>query len=187
MHSGAHAILDMANFLLNFSNPFPYNCLQRGAPIRKLFHFDSPREHYKCDAAIVWCFDHRFEAALRKLIKRSSIVHFDLIRVAGGAKSLAGGDGEADRQFVMEQVRKSVKLHGTENVVLMLHSDCGGYGGLAAFNHDAAREAENHRQDLQRAGDFVQANLPHVNVLGYFVDFEGVWEALQSRARELTA
>jgi carbonic anhydrase len=158
-----------------------------GCPIRKLFHFDSPRERYKCDAAIVWCFDNRFEMALRKLIKRLNVTYFDPIRVAGGAKCLAGGDSEADRQFVLEQLRKSVSLHGTETVLLMLHSDCGAYGGLAAFDNDAVREAENHRQDLHRAVDFLQANLPQLNVFGYFVDFEGVWEALNSRARELTA
>ena len=125
--------------------------------------------------------------ALRQLIKRTGILHFDPIRVAGGAKCLAGDDSEADRQFVLEQVRKSVELHGTDTVVLMLHSDCGAYGGLAAFQNEAAREAENHRQDLHRAIDFLQSKLPQLNVRGYFVDFEGVWEACISAARELTA
>src|SRR5438270_3685998 len=158
-----------------------------GCPIRKLFHFESPRERYKCDAAIVWCFDNRFELALRKLIKRLGIVHFDPIRVAGGAKCLAGDDSESDRQFVLEQIRKSAALHGTKTVLLMLHSDCGAYGGLAAFDNDAAREADNHRQDLHRALDFLEKNIPEIDVLGYFVDFEGVWEAVDGQARELTA
>lgn len=161
--------------------------MRTGCPIRKILHVESPRERYKCDAAIVWCFDNRFEMALRKLIKRLGVAHFDPIRVAGGAKCLAGDESEADRQFVLEQLRKSVNLHGTETVLLMLHSDCGAYGGLAAFDNDAAREAENHRRDLHRALDFLQSNLPQLNVMGYFVDFEGVWEALDSRANVLTA
>jgi len=78
-------------------------------------------------------------------------------------------------------------LHGTDTVLLMLHSDCGAYGGLAAFENDPAREAENHRQDLHRALDFLRANIPQLNVMGYFVDFEGVWEALNSQAQERTA
>jgi carbonic anhydrase len=78
-------------------------------------------------------------------------------------------------------------LHGTDTVLLMLHSDCGAYGGLAAFDNDRAREAENHRQDLHHALDFLRANIPQLNILGYFVDFEGVWEALDSKAKELTA
>jgi carbonic anhydrase len=157
------------------------------SPIRKIFHFESPRERYKCDAAIVWCFDHRFEQALRKLIKRLGINFFDPIRVAGGARCLAGKDPESDRQFILKQIRSSMQLHGTDTVLLMLHSDCGAYGGLAAFDNDRAREAENHRQDLHRALDFLRTNIPELNVLGYFVDFEGVWEALNSQAKELTA
>lgn len=102
---------------------------------------------------------------------------FDLIVVAGGAKCLAGDDLERDRKFVLEQVRTSIKLHGTQTVLLMLHSDCGAYGGLAAFDHDTAREAEHHRKDLRRAADFLHAEIPGLTIRGFFVDFEGVWEA----------
>jgi carbonic anhydrase len=158
-----------------------------GWTIRKIFHFESPRERYKCDAAIVWCFDNRFEMAMRKLIKRVGITYFDPIRVAGGAKCLAGGESEADRQFVLEQIQKSIALHATDTVVLMLHSDCGAYGGLATFGNDATREAENHRLDLHRAMEFLQEKIPGIKVLGYFVDFQGVWEAVNSHANELTA
>ena len=80
-----------------------------------------------------------------------------------------------------------MKLHGTDTILLMLHSDCGAYGGLAAFDNDTAREAESHRQDLHLALDFLRANIPELRVLGYYVDFEGVWEALDSQARGLTA
>ncbi|HZD93212.1 MAG TPA: carbonic anhydrase [Candidatus Sulfotelmatobacter sp.] len=163
-----------------------YNVVTR-CPIRKIFHCDSPRERYKCDAAIVWCFDNRFEMALRKLIKRIGITYFDPIRVAGGAKCLAGDESEVDRQFVLEQIQKSIALHGTETVVLMLHSDCGAYGGLSAFENNAVKEADNHRQDLHRALEFLQHKIPQVNIMGYFVDFEGVWEAVNSQARGLTA
>src|SRR5215467_12682794 len=115
--------------------------------------------------------------ALRKLIKRLNVTHFDPIRVAGGAKCLAGDDSEADRQFVLEQLRKSVALHGTETVMLMLHSDCGAYGGLAAFDNDAVREAEHHRQEMHRAMDFLQSELPEIRIKAFFVNFEGVFEA----------
>jgi len=125
--------------------------------------------------------------ALRKLIKRLGILHFDPIRVAGGAKCLAGDESESDRQFVLEQIRKSVALHNTDTILLMLHSDCGAYGGLAAFNNDTVREAENHRNDLHRSLEFLRTELPQLNVMGYFVDFEGVWEAVSRRAQELTA
>ncbi len=120
--------------------------------MRKVFHFDSPREKYHCDAAILWCFDNRFELAFRKFLKRIGVVNSDPIKIAGGAKCLASPDQETDRQFVLEQIRKSIRLHGTNRVILMVHSDCGAYGGLAGgFGGDTRAEAEHHRRELLRA------------------------------------
>lgn len=160
---------------------------QRGAPIRKVFHHESPRQRYKCDAVVLGCFDSRFELTFRKFVKRLGMTYVDLIRVAGGAKCLTGRDPEAHRQFVLEQIRISVRLHDTDTVVLMLHSDCGAYGGLAAFEGDQAMEAANHRRDLHRAMDFLQKEEPKLKVRAYFVDFDGVWEADRGMAEELSA
>lgn len=124
---------------------------------------------------------------LHKLTKRIGVEFFDPIMVAGGAKCLAGDDLESDRQFVLEQIRKSIRLHGTQQVLLMLHSDCGAYGGLGAFDNDTAREAEHHRQDLHRAVDFLQAEIPGLTIRGFFVDFEGVWEADYSKDSAISA
>ena len=62
--------------------------------MRKVLHFDSSRAHYDCDAAVVWCYDNRFELALRKLLKRTGVLRPDQIRVAGGAKCLSTPDLE---------------------------------------------------------------------------------------------
>ena len=145
--------------------------------MRKVFHFDSPREKYSCDAAVVWCFDNRFELGFRKFLKREGVMNTDPIKVAGGAKSLASPERESDRAFILDQIRKSIQLHHTKRVILMVHSDCGAYGGLEAFKGDAAIEAEHHRQELHRAAKFLKASMPNIEVTGYFVDFEGVWEA----------
>src|ERR1700735_885670 len=98
--------------------------------MKKVFHFDSPRERYRCDAAIVSCFDTRFQLGFAKYFKRLGISNSDPIKIAGGAKSLATPESEADREFVLEQIRKSIRLHQTTLVILTLHSDCGAYGGL---------------------------------------------------------
>ena len=144
--------------------------------MRKILHFSSPTDKYVCDAAVVWCYDNRFETVFRKLLKRIGIFHSDPIRIAGGAKCLASPAQEAERAFVLDQIRKSMLLHSTHTVVLMLHSDCGAYGGLAAFQGDATKEADNHRTDLKRAAAFLKGAIPEITVKGYFVDFEGVWE-----------
>ncbi|MBZ5524074.1 MAG: hypothetical protein LAP21_17705 [Acidobacteriia bacterium] len=144
--------------------------------MRKILHFTSPAEKYICDAAVVWCYDNRFETVFRKLLKRIGIFHSDPIRIAGGARCLASSGNASERQFVLEQVRRSMQLHSTRIVVLMLHSDCGAYGGLAAFQNDTAREARNHCSDLKQAAAFLKSSIPGLTVKGYFVDFEGVWE-----------
>jgi carbonic anhydrase len=146
--------------------------------MRKVFHFDSPRERYKCEAAVVWCFDNRFELVLRKLLKRLGVGYFDPIRIAGGTKYLASAqsEDEANRKFVLDQIRISMRLHETKTVILMLHSDCGAYGGLTAFDGDADKEAQNHRAELQRAASYLLSQIPELTVKPYFVDFEGVWE-----------
>jgi len=146
--------------------------------MKKIFHFDAPREKYHCDAAIIWCFDNRFELGFRKFLKRIGIVNSDPIKVAGGAKCLASPEHEGDREFVLDQIRKSMRLHDTGRVILMVHSDCGAYGGLAGgFGGDAGAEAAHHHAELQAAAENLRKAIPGVEVSAYFVDFEGVWEA----------
>jgi carbonic anhydrase len=142
----------------------------------KRFHFDSPPEVYRADAAVVWCFDDRFTLAVQKFLKRSGIGRADAIRVAGGAKSLASPNGESERAFVLEQLRLSRQLHGTERVLLIAHRDCGAYGGLARFNGDADAETQFHCAELGRAAGFIRAAFPEIAVDCFFADFSGVWE-----------
>jgi hypothetical protein len=144
--------------------------------MRKVLHFTSPTDKYVCDGAVVWCYDNRFETVFRKLLKRIGIFHSDPIRIAGGARCLAYSGQESERQFVLDQIRRSMRLHSTSIVVLMLHSDCGAYGGLEAFQGNAEKEAQNHQTDLQQATAFLNSAIPEVTIKAYFVDFEGVWE-----------
>ena len=155
--------------------------------MKKVLHFDSPREWYMCDAAIVWCFDSRFDAGWSKFLKDLGIANPDPIRIAGGAKALASPDRESDHAFVVEQIQKSVNLHGTKRVILTLHSDCGAYGRLARFKGDAAAEAAHHQRELHRAAENLRTAIPGLEVEAYFVDFEGIWEVEVSVAEETRA
>jgi hypothetical protein len=146
--------------------------------MKKVFHFDAPRETYHCDAAILCCFDNRFDIGFRKFLKRIGVVNSDHIKVAGGAKCLASPELETDREFVLEQIRKSIRLHGTTRVILMVHSDCGAYGGLTGgFGGNAQTEAEHHQRELGQAAANLLEAIPGIEVQGYFVDFEGIWDA----------
>jgi len=93
-------------------------------------------------------------------------------------KYLASPDSERDRAFVLDQIRKSMLLHGTRRVILMTHSDCGAYGRLEkGFDGDIKAEATHHQRELVRATASLFAAFPELKVQGYFVDFEGIWDA----------
>jgi carbonic anhydrase len=144
--------------------------------MKKIFHFDSPVDQYVADAAVLCCFDYRISTAVRKFLKKQAIERADMIVVAGGAKTLASPRNDFEQDFILEQVRMSIRLHQTERVLVMSHSDCATYGGLAHFKGDQAAEAEHHRAELLRAGELLTANFPNISVEPYFVKFDGIWE-----------
>jgi carbonic anhydrase len=123
--------------------------------MRKVFHFDSSADPYVADAAVLCCFDHRISTAVRKFLKKQGIERADMIIVAGGAKTLASPRNDFEQDFILEQVRMSTRLHQTKRVMVMSHSDCATYGGLAHFKGDEAAEAEHHRSELLCAGELL--------------------------------
>jgi hypothetical protein len=148
----------------------------------KRFHFDSPVEVYRADAAVLWCFDDRITLMVQKFLKRIGVRQFDTIRIAGGAMALASPKDNFEQGFVIEQLRLSRKLHQTDRVILFAHRDCGAYGGSARFQADAEAEVSFHRTELSRAADVIRAALPEVTVEYYFADFDGVWEVEMARS-----
>ncbi len=64
-----------------------------------------------CDAAILWCFDNRFNLGFEKISPAAWVwCSLTRLKIAGGAKSLASPEQENDREFVLEQIRKSMQL-----------------------------------------------------------------------------
>jgi carbonic anhydrase len=151
--------------------------------LRKIFHFDSPADPYVADAAVLCCFDARISQVVRKFLRKQSIGRPDMIIVAGGAKTLASPRNDFEQDFILEQVRMSIRLHQTRRVLVMSHSDCATYGGLAHFKGDRAAEAEHHRTELHRAAQLLMMHFPDISVEPYFVKFDGIWEVLPESAR----
>jgi len=141
----------------------------------KRFHFDSPAEVYRADAAVVWCFDDRITLVVQKFLKRIGAPRVDTVRIAGGAMALASPKSGFEQDFVIEQLRLSRKLHQTERVILIAHRDCGAYGGSARFPGDADAEAAFHGAEMARAAGVIGSALPELSVECYFADFDGVW------------
>lgn len=152
--------------------------------MRKVFHFDSAPEPYVADAAVLCCFDQRIRLAVNKFLPRRGILKPDMIVVAGGAKTLASPRTDFERDFILEQVRLAIQLHGAERILLMSHSDCATYGGLAAFKGDPRAEAAHHKKELQKSVRLLSEKFTGLKSEPYFVNFEGVWELLDESPSE---
>jgi carbonic anhydrase len=144
--------------------------------LTRVFHFDTQDEVYHADACVISCFDARFELVVRKFLQRRGFGRVDHIRMAGGVKALASPGDESERSFTLAQIRVSVRLHGTDLVVLLAHADCGGYGGRAAYGGDPEREIAGQSAELRKAAAVIKGAIPELAVACYFLNFDGVWE-----------
>lgn len=123
---------------------------------------------HTCTAALVRCIDFRLEDAIHDHLSKEGLSgDIDIISVAGAAKNLNDGT----QTFVADQLALSHKLHATTTVYLMNHTDCGGYGGRAAFE---SREAEHahHADELTRAKARIEKELPNVDVKLLLADIQ---------------
>ena len=142
--------------------------------MEQVLYFDSSREAYEADAAVLACPDARFELVLRKLLRRLGLEHPDVFRIVGGPKALSSGS-DAEQSFVIDQLRASRRLHRTHRLLLVAHSDCGAYGGLCArFDGNRHRERGFHEVELSRAATAVSASLGDWQIDQCFIDFERV-------------
>lgn len=142
---------------------------------KKLLDFKTDPARYEANATIVWCLDDRFSEALEAFAKHEGMNHRDVVKCVGGAKALVRPDSEEEKITLLRQINASIKLHRPKKIVLMIHSDCGAYGGLRAFNDDPEAEREYQEEQLRRAKQILEMNIP-VPVEAVFVGFDGIYE-----------
>jgi carbonic anhydrase len=78
---------------------------------------------------------------------------------------------ENDKEFILRQINISKQLHGIKKVILMNHTDCGAYGGRAAFP-DRHAERAGHRTDMEEAKKLILSFYPDLEVETVLVDIE---------------
>ena len=110
----------------------------------------TPLHHYTAGAFIVRCFDDRFRPVFEKFLSLQKIKHADFTSVAGGAKALASPERKSDREFLLREIEKSIKLHRTRRVILFTHYDCGAYGGMARFSGDPEKQFALHKMSSKK-------------------------------------
>lgn len=143
--------------------------------MEKILDYRSNKEHYRAGAAVVWCYDERFRKAMDAFLESRGISHPDIIKIAGGAKTLASPDKESDRGYLLEQIGKSILLHSTGKALLMTHEDCGAYGGSAKFNDSHSEELSFHKKELAEAKRITKERFPGLDVETVFVGLDGIY------------
>lgn len=145
-------------------------------PSNYIFLESNSLDHYKAVFAL-HCFDDRFVPATRLFLASLGAPHYDIVSVAGGAKALFDPEKESDRDFLAHQLRLSISLHHTEEVILFTHADCGACGGRARFHGSRGEEMAYHHQGHRRAREYVRKLFPEIKrVRTFFADEDGVIE-----------
>ncbi len=139
-----------------------------------IFSHDSSLEHYKAEAYALRCFDDRFWKTFKIFLKNMGIKHIDPSSVAGGVKILAEPESETDRDFILREIEKSIRLHKTGKIMLFSHHDCGALGGFERFEGDREKEIDYHRDLHKKAKEIVLEKFPDLSTESYFLDEKGV-------------
>ncbi|MEY4731758.1 MAG: hypothetical protein RL681_704 [Candidatus Parcubacteria bacterium] len=120
---------------------------------------------HECRALLLHCIDFRFGSAIKKHLEENGLMdNCDIVSLAGAAKNLVSPANDADRELVLSQIEISKRLHHISEVILLNHTDCGAYGGRAAFS-DRATEDAKHITDLAEAKKLVHERFPDLAVI----------------------
>src|SRR5579864_1483073 len=138
--------------------------------MEKVLALVSPKDHYRANACIFWCFDDRFWKLRKAFIKERGFKNVDVVQVAGAAMALAE-EGTPGQRFLLDQVAASIRLHDTDLVIPTLHIDCGAMGGSKTFGGRSV-EDEHHRVVLGKINDVLKREFPQVKVERYIPDFD---------------
>lgn len=154
-----------------------------GLPCHKIrIRIECFRMKHTCATLILHCIDFRFGKEIKKYLEQRDLLgNCDIVAVAGVAKNIASPAVENDREFVVRQIDISKKLHDIKEVIVMNHTDCGAYGGRAAFASEE-EEKMRHIADMQKAQEIIRAKhsdctvttvLAHIDSVGA-ISFEEI-------------
>jgi carbonic anhydrase len=119
------------------------------------------------------CMDGRTQLpVIGYLKKKFNAKYVDMITEAGPNKILAVGVDGFLVKSIIKRVRISVEKHGSEIIAIVGHFDCAG-------NPSIKEEQAIHTKD---AIDVIKKEFPHMNILGLWVDQNGVVSELEENS-----
>lgn len=132
----------------------------------KLKPGDKPKE---VDNVVITCMDFRYQETIRQILQEThgiDIDNVDRLSIGGSSKGVTDGTFTESLQIANEK-------HSARNVFLFDHIDCGGFGGLAAFDGDEQKEARAHFEEQDRAVQVINKVLPEFVVVTYVIGMDG--------------
>ncbi len=135
---------------------------------------------HNCESLVLRCMDWRLWSGLEDWFTSSGMAQggFDLVSVAGAVKSLTSPSGEAEKEFILKHIKISRDLHHIKRVIIINHTDCGGYGGSQKFS-DQQAELEFHRNELNQAVAIISERFPEITIEKYLAllkEQSGKWQ-----------
>lgn len=130
--------------------------------------------NHSCPVIVFACIDWRLHPDIEELLKKRYGA-FDLCVTVGAVKGF--GDPSI-RDFILNQIEVSQKLHGSRVVVLVMHRDCGAYGGSGAFA-DGETEIAHHSEVLEKTAGIIKTKFSDVEIESFFADLKedsGKWQ-----------
>lgn len=126
------------------------------------------------------CLDWRLHPQIENYFKE----HFGDCDLCVTAGSIKGFIDLETRNFFLEQIGVSKKLHRCAGVILTMHMDCGAFGGSDAFG---GRESElaHHKGLMEKARGIINQAYPEMKVDSFIIDLKkdgGGWLAQASPA-----
>ncbi len=158
-------------------------------PLKRVFTHKSPKEHYIAAATTVGCIDARFYKTIdRFLASLFEDQYVDRLTLVGGAKALAESN-DPNHRSAMEQIKDSLVLHKSPQLLLMLHENCGGYAshpGLLASVNEIDFLCLEHEKIYTNVRKYInEKGFSSVPIRVYIVDFDGVQENELASAQDV--
>lgn len=123
---------------------------------------------HTCSHALVRCMDFRLGSAIRDYLNEKGLYdQTDIISIAGAAKDL----NDPNSDILLTQLKLSKDLHDVQTIILMHHTDCGGYGGRGKHENPEAEHAF-HLEEMNKAKTRIESEIPGVEIKFVLADIK---------------
>jgi carbonic anhydrase len=123
---------------------------------------------------VIACIDFRFQKDFLKVCdEKLGVRSYDYHTFPGASKALID---QGSQNVIIDCIKNISKIHGTKNIIILDHQDCGAYGGSKKFGGDVQKEESFHRQKLQQAKTILKRVFPQMQIKLWYWTAEKVAE-----------